>query len=151
MNTYELERALKDITRKGAMEQALMKYVQQTKEVILELNKNQLFVDSEGADSKELGFYSMSEYNDLKKRAGEPFRMVDTGLFQKGMRIDVHYRHITIQSIFHTYEMQHNSDAGWLTLNWFGLTEPNFAYYKKNYTLPFLLEWLNEQMQKYTS
>lgn len=145
MNTFDLEKKLKNIVSTKAATNALFKYLKDNSNILLEMNKQQLFENSEDTNSKPLGFYSSAEENKILKRDGSPFTMVDTGLFKKGMRVDVYYRHLTIRSVYHTYEMLQNEN--FLSYDWFGLTESNYEKLKKNYTLPFLIKWLEQEMK----
>lgn len=119
---------------------ALMKYLKDNKEVILNMNKDQLFEEHIGADGRPTGHYALTKFNEELGRDGQPFTMVDTGLFREGMYIEFYYRHITIRSKYHTYEMLQNPHFN--TYEWFGLTEANFERLVQEYVKPFLKEWL---------
>lgn len=144
MNLKELAYNIDTMVTYDKATSALFKYLKKNKEILLEMNKEQLFEDSIGTDNKPLGFYSNSLWNQQYDKAGQPYTMVDSGLFKAGMRIDFYYKHITIQSIYHTWEMQ--KSGNFLTLNWFGLTEDNYERLKEEYTIKFMREWLLQTM-----
>jgi len=140
MNLNEFQLKLSLLTDHNKAIYALIRGLKAEKQVILDMNKDQLFNDHIGADNVVVGYYSFNAYNE--ERRGEPYTMVDTGLFKKGMRIDFYYRHITIRSEYHSYEMQTNSNAKWRTTEWFGLTQENYAILREDYVKPIILAWM---------
>lgn len=144
MNLVNLEKTLKAKFTYSKIMLAIFKHLKENSEDILWMNRKQLFVDSIGSDSKELGFYSNSEANQISGIDGMPFTMVDTGLFKEGMRIDFYYRHISIRSEYHTYEMI--QDGPFRTEEFFGLTDENLKQLIDIYVKPFVVEWMKSNL-----
>ena len=140
MNLKELSQRLKIVGDYNKAVLAIFRGLKAQKEVILDYNREQLFVDSVGSDGKALGFYSFSSANQELGIDGSPFDMVSSGLFKEGMYIEFYYKTITIRSHFHTYAMLQNPVFN--TYEFFGLTEDNFNALIDNYVKDILLEWM---------
>lgn len=128
------------------MEKALFAYIKsEIPHILLRYNIDQLFLDSEGADGINLGFYKAGNL-DLDKKEGDPFNVWDTGDFFKKMRIDVKNRKIVITSTTSKLdEMLKN--PSYLTVNFFGLTDENAEDFIKKWVKPFILQWARQQLK----
>lgn len=141
MTLEEMASRLKVLTSYDKTMQALFRYLKANKELILDYNREQLFVDSQGSDGRALGYYAKQNNPDPDdpKQPDDPFTMVDSGLFKSGLYIEFHYRHIVIRSHYHVYAMENN--PAFETHEFFGLTEENMAHLIEHTVKPFLNAW----------
>ena len=140
MNLKELSNRLNVVSDYNKAVFAIFRGLKAQKEVILDFNREQLFVDSIGSDNRQLGFYSLSNYNLAEGKGGTPFTMVDSGLFKEGLYIEFYYKTITIRSLYHTYEMIQNEAFN--TTEFFGLTEQNLQLLIEDYVKDILRAWM---------
>lgn len=150
MNLIELQARLKEISDYNKAIYGLFRKLKEHKEEILELNKDQLFNKHVGADNVILGYYSNNrdpeQYDGPgpPKEPGQPFTMIDTGLFKSGLRIEFYYRHISIRSEYHYQDL--DSNPFFNTTEFYGLTEENFELFVEQHVKPLLLEWMRETL-----
>lgn len=148
MDLLELTERLKAISDYNKAVYGLFHKLKEHKEVILEMNKDQLFNKHIGSDNVILGYYSNNrdpeQYDGPgpAKEPGQPFTMIDTGLFKSGLRIEFYYRHISIRSDYHYQDL--DSNPFFNTSQFYGLTEENFEIFVEEYAKPYLLQWMRE-------
>lgn len=146
MTLGEMGQRLKTVSSYDKAIFALFRYLKDNKEIILDYNREQLFLESMGSDGRALGFYAQQVNPDPNdpKQPDEPFSMVDSGLFKQGLYIEFFYRHIIIRSHYHTFAMQNN--PAFETTEFFGLTEQNMERLIEFTVKPFMIEWIRQHL-----
>ena len=99
-------------------------------DVLMLMQKDQMFRKSEGADGIPLGYYGWQKNNKrLREKPGKvfidkPYDMVFTGRLRDKMRVKVTLSYIEFSSDkSHVFRIQNR--PFWGTTNWFGLTDAN--------------------------
>ena len=119
---------------------------------LLELQKKQLFEDSQGADMKPLGRYDRNnkKYNGHTRKIGAKYEMINTGQLFDEMKVKINVGKREIQFINKRKEV----DKPWFRFNtdvfgtaeWFGLTEENFIKFMNEYARPWTIQWTKNHM-----
>jgi len=117
----------------------LIAYIRKTEANFTTLNKEQLFTQSEDIFGNPLGFYSKSteEITNGRKKEGEPFTAVDTGVFFRGFFMKI----INDRLIFGSTDPKTNDilkSKSWLTHELFGLSDDNLSEIIEKNILPFV-------------
>ena len=105
--------------------------------VLEEMQRDQLFNKSVGADGIPLGYYSSNKQRagkPVQRSAGEPFDMIFTGRLKNSIRVE-----IAEGSILFTADSKYTQrirfDEIFGTSDWFGLTTENWRKLIDNYLL----------------
>ncbi|MEN8122408.1 MAG: hypothetical protein ABFS35_18835 [Bacteroidota bacterium] len=101
-------------------------------DILLQFQKDQLFMFSEGADGQDLGFYTHGKDKPSRRSAGEPFDMVFTGKLKSslGVKVTTKYIEFTYNKA-HVFQIQ--SKDVFLTNDWFGLSPRSMQILVDNY------------------
>jgi hypothetical protein len=145
----ELNERLKQLKSKQH-EIALFKFLKENSHLILTLQQDQLFRDSEDVWGQPLGFYS---YNTTKregqshKKGGQPFDMYASGDFFRGLTVKVMNRSIEITSHPQSHLNKMLSNPAFDSTDFFGLTEENLIWLKQQHTGKFMRKWTKRYLQ----
>ena len=95
MNINALNKRLKEISDFDAEKEIYRFIKSDLSHLLLQANYEQIFIRSEDVFGFPLGYY-VYDYNKSSKKRGAPYTMVDTGLSERFMFIEVRFRKITI-------------------------------------------------------
>lgn len=126
----------------------LFRYIRSIEKYIVDLNREQIEIDSTDIYGKAIGFYSRA--TDLitggRKRAGDPFTGKDTGDFLKGFYMQEVSGVLRFNSRDPKTSLILNSNA-WLSDELFGLTDENLRKVIDEKLLPFFLEYIRKELE----
>ncbi len=119
----------------------LSRFIRSIEKQIVDLNKEQIEVDSKDIHGNAIGFYSYA--TDLisggKKKQGDPFTGVDTGNWFKGFYMQEVSGVISLGSSDpKTHDIL--SSEHWLSEDLFGLTDENLDKVIEENILPFVIQ-----------
>jgi hypothetical protein len=134
-----LQEALENAQRFMNLKTNLISYIRKTGANFTTANKEQLFTQSEDIFGNPLGFYSKAteEITNGRKKEGEPFTSVDTGVFFRGFFMKV----VNDRLIFGSTDTKTNDilkSKSWLTHELFGLSDDSLAEIIEKNILPFV-------------
>jgi len=148
----DLHKAIHNMVSNEAVQKKIFDILRNDSRILLTPQRNQLFFKSQDADGKPLGFYTMHKdtaYHGTAEefdREGQPFTMVDTGVFRRGIYQIVTSRAVYISSSApHLEEMEANENNVFLSTKFFGITDDNM----KNRVKPAILKVLGPWMVNY--
>ena len=147
MGTFhqQLERS-KDLTAE-IIAKELFDFIKTLSDYMVELNKNQINIDSQDIYGKAIGFYSKATelLTNGAKGAGEPFTGKDTGSFLDKFYVTV------LDDVFFFGSTDPKTDdilssPNWLSSSLFGLTEENLNELIETKILPFVLDYNRQKL-----
>lgn len=126
------ENVSKDFTSIKFAESVFFFIDKSLKNVLIELQKDQLFNDSIGADGVKLGYYRRAKKRARSRAKGEQYDMVFTGFLKNSIRVIISRGEIVFKADNeYMYTIRFRDFFG--TDDWFGLTEENLDYFIENY------------------
>ena len=140
----KLERSLKrDLIREVA------KLIRKNPRIVLFYQEQQLFRKSIDANGQELGFYSRTTeiYSNGKKQEGQPYTMIDTGAFKRGLFVDVKYNKLIISSTVSDLDEILDNKV-FADLDLFDLTEDSERRMMETHIKPFVSQWMKERLSE---
>ena len=141
MSPIQLKRRLEKLTDQEALMSAINKWLNKNPEMVLFYQRQQLFKKSIDSDGNPLGFYK-TDRKGVKKKAGNPFTMVTSGLFKKNL----FYRDGKITSkVPYLSEMKKN--PAFLSTKFFGLTEDSYRRFYNSKLKPFIHAWMQNILE----
>jgi len=138
----QIEKANKIKPRR--IETDMFMYIRKLESFIIDLNKNQIEIESKDIHGKAIGFYSEATevMSGGKKKAGEPFTGVDTEdwfngfyMYQKSGEIGISSKDPKNDIILST-----NPQNPWLSRDLFGLSDKHLEEVIRSKILPFIIE-----------
>lgn len=147
MGTFhqQLDRS-KDLTAE-IIAKELFDFIKTLSDYMVELNKNQINIDSQDIYGKAIGFYSKATelLTNGAKGAGEPFTGKDTGSFLDKFYVTV------LDDVFFFGSTDPKTDdilssPNWLSSSLFGLTEENLNELIETKILPFVLDYNRKKL-----
>lgn len=123
------------------IERDLYRFIRSIKEQILDMNREQIEIDSQDIHGKAIGFYSYATelISGGTKKQGDPFTGKDTGDFFDGFYLQEVSGVLRIGSSDPKTSLILSSDH-WLSDDLFGLTDENLQELISTRLVPFLIE-----------
>jgi len=129
-----------------SLRRAVFDYLKKNPNIILFYQRQQLFRKSIDAKGEALGFYSRGTESISKGKKGfnDPYTMVDSGSFQRGLFVDVKANRFVISSKSpHLEDILNNEVFKGLEL--FGLTKDSQRRLMNTHLIPFIRTWIKER------
>lgn len=119
---------------------------------LLELQQEQIWMDSIGSDGIPFGYYAKNGKNPTRqspRSKGQKYEMDDTGELFENMKvvIEVGKREIHFVNRRTNVEIFKQDKNIFFTDQWFGLTEEHFGLFLNNYCYRWVLLWTKNRIR----